>query len=51
MNQAVADGLLDPRRLDSMKRLVAEEAALEQEQWANDKAMDRRGVRRPKPPR
>ena len=51
VNQAVADGLLDPRRLDSMKRLVAEEAALEQEQWANDKAMDRRGVRRPKPPR
>ena len=51
VNQAVADGLLDPRRLDSMKRLVAEEAALEQEQWANEKAMDRRGVRRPKPPR
>jgi len=51
VNQAVADGLLDPRRLDSMKRLVAEEAAMEQEQWANDKAMDRRGVRRPKPPR
>ena len=51
VNQAVADGLLDPRRLDSMKRLVAEETALEQEQWANDKAMDRRGVRRPKPPR
>ena len=51
VNQAVADGLLDPRRLDSMKRLVAEEAALEQEQWASEKAMDRRGVRRPKPPR
>lgn len=51
VNQAVADGLLDPRRLDSMKRLVAEEAALEQEQRANEKAMDRRGVRRPKPPR
>ncbi len=51
VNQAVADGVLDPRRLDSMKRLVAEEAALEYEQRANEKAMDRRGFRRPKPPR
>lgn len=51
VNQAVTDGVLDPRRLDSMKRLVAEEAALEYEQRANEKAMDRRGVRRPKPPR
>lgn len=51
VNEAVADGRVDPRRLDSMKRLVAEEAALEAEQDARVKAMDRRGVRRPKPPR
>ena len=29
---AIADGRLDPRRLDALKRLVAEEAALEDEQ-------------------
>lgn len=49
VNEAVVDGRLDLRRLDSMKRLVAEEAALEDEQRAQEKAMDRRGVRRPKP--
>ena len=32
-----------------MKRLVAEEAVLEEEQRAQEKALDRRGVRRPKP--
>ncbi|MDO8364323.1 MAG: ribosome small subunit-dependent GTPase A [Actinomycetota bacterium] len=48
---AIADGLLDVKRLDSMKRLVAEEAALEAEQRAQEKALDRRGVRKPKPPR
>jgi ribosome biogenesis GTPase len=51
VNEAVALGTLDPRRLESMKRLVAEEAALEDEQRAKEKAMDRRGVRKPKPPR
>jgi len=51
VNEAVANGTLDPRRLDSMKRLVAEEAALEDEQRAQEKSMDRRGVRKPKPPR
>lgn len=49
VNEAIADGRLDPRRLASMKRLVAEEAALEEEQRAREKAMDRRGVRKPKP--
>ena len=46
---AIQSGTLDPRRLESLKRLVAEEAALEYEQREQDKAMDRRGVRRPRP--
>ena len=49
VNAAVADGRLDPKRLDSMKRLVAEEAALEAEQRAQEKALDKRGVRKPRP--
>ena len=51
VSAAVAAGTLDPRRLDSMKRLVAEEAALEDEQRAREKATDRRGYRKPRPPR
>jgi len=47
---AIEDGTLDPRRLASMKRLVAEEAALEDEQRAQEKAADKRGRRRPRPP-
>ncbi len=50
VSAAVASGQLDPKRLDSMKRLVAEEAALEAEQRAQEKALDKRGVRKPKPP-
>jgi ribosome biogenesis GTPase / thiamine phosphate phosphatase len=46
---AIEAGTLDPRRLVSLKRLVAEEAALEHERGEADKAMDRRGVRRPRP--
>ncbi len=46
---AIEAGTLDPRRLESMKRLVAEEAALEEEQRVQLKSMDRRGVRKPKP--
>jgi ribosome biogenesis GTPase / thiamine phosphate phosphatase len=45
---AIAAGALDPRRLDAMKRLVAEELALEEEQRAQEKLLDRRGVRRPR---
>lgn len=45
---SVESGALDPRRLESMKRLVAEEAALEDEQRARLKAEDRRGFRRRK---
>ncbi len=50
VRRAVLDGTLDVRRLDSMKRLVAEEAALEEEQRARLKVEDRRGFRRRKPP-
>ncbi|MCU1504888.1 MAG: rsgA [Ilumatobacteraceae bacterium] len=46
---AIEAGQLDPRRLESLKRLVAEEAALEHEQRERLRAMDKRGVRRPKP--
>jgi len=46
---AIAAGTLDPRRLTSMKRLVAEEAALEDEQLERLRATDRRGYRRTKP--
>lgn len=46
---AIADGHLDPRRLDALKRLVAEEAALEDEQRAQERAQDRRGVRKQRP--
>jgi ribosome biogenesis GTPase len=43
---AIAVGRLDPLRLASMKRLVAEELALEEEQRAQLKAQDKRGVRK-----
>lgn len=48
VSAAVIAGKLDPRRLDSMKRLVAEEAALEEEQKARLKVEDRRGFRKRK---
>ena len=48
VNAAIEAGTFDPRRLASMKRLVAEEAALEEEQRAAEKLLDRRGARRPK---
>jgi ribosome biogenesis GTPase / thiamine phosphate phosphatase len=46
---AIAAGTLDPIRLVSMKRLVAEEALIEDEQRAREKASDRRGARRRRP--
>ncbi len=49
VNAAIDAGLLDPRRLESMKRLVAEEAVLEEEQRAQEKAQDKRGVRKVRP--
>jgi ribosome biogenesis GTPase len=46
VNAAIDDGRLDRVRLDSMRRLVAEELALEEEQREREKAFDRRGARR-----
>jgi len=39
---AIAAGTLDPVRLNSLERLIEEEAALEDEQRAHYKAADRR---------
>lgn len=46
VNDAIASGRLDRVRLDAMRRLVAEEAALEDEQNEREKAFDKRGMRR-----
>jgi ribosome biogenesis GTPase / thiamine phosphate phosphatase len=50
VNAAIAAGTLDPLRLISVKRLVAEELALEEEQRAQLKAQDRRGYRKVRTP-
>lgn len=47
---AIADGRLDPERFASLERLVAEEAALEDEQREWIRRADRRGHRRVRPP-
>jgi len=47
---AIAEGTLDPVRLASLERLVEEEAALEEEQRAHDKAADKRAGGRTVPP-
>jgi ribosome biogenesis GTPase len=46
---AIEDGSLDPARFASLERLVAEEAALEEEQRAKEKLADRRRGGRPAP--
>ena len=43
---AIEAGTLPAVRLESMRRLVAEEAALEDEQREREKGFDRRGARR-----
>jgi ribosome biogenesis GTPase len=48
VQQAVAAGDLDPARLASLERLVAEEASLEAEQERFVRRGDRRGSRRPR---
>ncbi|MEI7754610.1 MAG: ribosome small subunit-dependent GTPase A [Actinomycetota bacterium] len=45
---AISEGSLEAVRLHSLKRLVAEEAALEEEQKVHNKASDRRGYHRPR---
>ncbi len=47
---AIVAGDLDPVRLLSLERLVEEEAALEEEQRAHDKAADKRAGGRTRPP-
>jgi ribosome biogenesis GTPase len=47
---AIAAGELDPVRLDSLERLVEEEAALEEEQRAREKAADKRAGGRTRAP-
>lgn len=42
VQQAIADGGLDPVRLDALEKLIEEEAALEEERRAREKAADRR---------
>ena len=49
VQEAIAAGTLDPIRLVSLKRLVAEEARIEEEQREKEKADDRRGRPRPRP--
>jgi ribosome biogenesis GTPase len=47
---AIASGEIDPVRLESLERLVEEEAALEDEQRAREKAADKRAGGRTLPP-
>lgn len=42
VQQAIADGALDPVRLDALEKLIDEEEALEKEQKAREKVADRR---------
>ena len=50
VQRAIAAGELDPIRLTSLERLIEEEAALEEEQRAHEKAADRRSGGRTRPP-
>ena len=49
VRDAIAAGMLDEARLESMRRLVAEELAVEEEQVERERATDRRGFRRRRP--
>ena len=48
VREAIGAGGLDAGRLTAMKRLLSEQAALEQEQRENEKVKNRRGFRRPR---
>jgi ribosome biogenesis GTPase len=45
---AIAAGTIRPERLESLRRLVAEEFSVEEETIERERSMDRRGVRRPR---
>jgi ribosome biogenesis GTPase / thiamine phosphate phosphatase len=47
VQQAITDGTLPEIRLQSMRRLVAEEESVEREQEEKEKSYDKRGMRRP----
>ncbi|MSO60203.1 MAG: ribosome small subunit-dependent GTPase A [Ilumatobacteraceae bacterium] len=47
VQQAIINGTLPEIRLQSMRRLVAEEEAVEREQEEKEKSYDKRGMRRP----
>lgn len=49
VNAAITAGRLDAERLLSMRRLVAEELSVEEEQLERERHMDKRGVRRKRP--
>lgn len=49
VQEAIESRRLSPARFASLERLVAEEAALEEEQRETERAQDRRGVRRRRP--
>jgi hypothetical protein len=49
VQKAITDGNLDVVRLDAMKRLVAEELSVEEEQLERVRQQDKRGFRRKRP--
>lgn len=49
VQQAISDGRLDAVRLESMRRLVAEEFLVEEEQVEKERQLDKRGVRKKRP--
>lgn len=49
VQQAIADGHLDIVRLESMRRLVAEELSVEEEQLERVRQQDKRGFRKKRP--
>ena len=49
VQQAIADGHLDVVRLESMRRLVAEELSVEEEQLERVRQQDKRGFRKKRP--
>ena len=49
VKEAIDEGTLPAIRLESLRRLVAEEMSVEDEQVERERAQDRRGFRRPRP--
>ena len=49
VQKAIAEGRLPAVRLESMRRLVAEELLVEEEQVEKERQLDKRGVRKKRP--